>query len=373
MSSRFLKSSYESITSALTEMDWTRIALAVVIFLVVTLARRGIAKLSLKLIRAALRQFDIQFTRPLRDAIQPAGEMFVVASGLLAAIRIIEPSGQIDTIAEKIAVSILVASLFYGAYMCAQLSAALLQVRSAQNSLMNVGWIERILKVIAAALGVASILKIWGIDLGAMMTGLGIAGAAAALAAQDLFKNFIGGMSNMAERRFKAGDWIRAEGVVEGIVEDVALRSTAVRRFDMSLVHVPNGDLANAPLINVSEMKHRRIAMTIKLHYSTSVDQLFHITNAIKTYISRRSEFAQPPTASQYVRVDGFSDSAIDLLVYCFTLSTAYADYLEAKEGLNLEIKRAVADTGAQFARESRTFYIENAANNGQKDAPPRH
>lgn len=333
-----------------------------VVISVITLARRALANTFLKLLCAAAKRFGIQIGDGLRGALQPAGEMFVFALGLHVAIKTIELPGQIGIVAEKIAASILVTSLFYGAYKSAQLSATFLKSQSPKRHSMNVGWIEQILRVMAVILGAASILKIWGIDLGPMVTGMGVAGAAAALSAQDLFKNFVGGMSNMAERRFEVGDWIKAEGVVEGVVENVALRSTAIRRFDMSLAHVPNGELSNAPLVNVSKMEHRRISLTVKLHYATSVDQLASIANSIKSYISCSSKFAQPPAAGQYVRVDEFSDTAINLLVYCFTLSTAYGDYLEIKEDLIFEIKRAVNKSGARFAYESRTFYIENAS-----------
>jgi MscS family membrane protein len=369
VSLQFLKAAYETALSKLAEMDWERIIFAVIVISVITLARRFLADRSLKLLRAAAQRFGIQINDKLRDALQPAGEMFVFALGLLVTIKIIEPPGQIAIVAEKIAVSILVASLFYGAYKSTQLSATFLQSQSSKRHSMDLGWIEQILRVISFILGIASVLKIWGIDLGPMVTGVGVAGAAVALAAQDLVKNFVGGMSNMAERRFDVGDWIRAEGVVEGVVENVALRSTAIRRFDMALAHVPNGELANAPLVNVSKMKHRRISLTVKLHYATSVDQLASIANSIKSYISSSSKFAQPPAASQHVRVDEFSDTAINLLVYCFTLSTAYGDYLEIKEDLIFEIKRAVNESSARFAYESRTLYIENASDIGQDHA----
>ena len=72
---------------------------------------------------------------------------------------------------------------------------------------------------------------------------------------------------------------------------------------------------------------------------------------------------------AEWVGLSDAHDTAINLLVYCFTLSTAYGDYLEIKEDLIFEIKRAVNASGARFAYESRTLYIENASDIGQDHA----
>jgi MscS family membrane protein len=360
--SDFQKLDYSSIADWLAQLDWSRILAALAVVFVVMLTRRHLANFSLSFFHRALAHFDIQFSKTLSAAIQPAAELFIFALGLIAALGISKPPGQFGDNLGNLAVSVLVASIFFAFYQSTALFASLLHARSQDQTPMDVGWVDMTLKVIAAVLGLGSVLKIWGIDLGSLITGVGIAGAAAAFAAQDLLRNLIGGMSNMAERRFDVGDWIRAEGVVEGTVERVALRSTAVRQFDMSLVHIPNSDLANAALINMSRMKHRRIYITIQLLHSTSSAQLHSITSLIKNYISQNDAIVQAPGASQYVCVESFSNTSIDVMVYCFTASTAYDEYIEVKEDLIFEIKRLVEDTGARFAHESRTIYIDNAA-----------
>lgn len=356
-----LTSIFSQVMATISQANWSRVAIALVIVFVFMLARRWITSSCLNLIAKALDKFEIQFTERFRKTLLPAAELFIFSIGLIIAIAIVDMSGPLGEIAEKVSISILVGSIFYAGYESSEITVSLLEIQTSSRHPVNVRWLERVIKLIVSVLGIASVLRLWGIDLGPLVTGIGVASAAAALAAQDLFKNFVAGMSNIAEHRFDIGDWIRAEGVVEGVVEDIALRSTAVRQFDLSLVHVPNSDLANSSLINVSKMKYRRINWTIKLHYGTSVEQLTNITNSIKDYISTRKEFAQPPDVSQFVRVDSFGATAINLLVLCFTMSTAREDYLAAKEGLIFEIKRIMSNSGARFAHESRTFYIENS------------
>ena len=345
----------------LLETDWWRVGAALGVVLVFTVARRPIAKLFLSAIRACLSYFEFDVSDDLRLAVQRGAELFVFSLGLIAAIALVDFQGPLGDISNKISMSVLVIAIFSAAFESATLGAAVIAGSSRTRRTMNAGWIEKILKVIAVVLGIASVLGVWGIDIGPMLTGVGIAGAATALAAQDLFKNLIGGMSNMAEERFVIGDWIRAEGVAEGVVEDVSLRSTAVRQFDMTLVHIPNSALANAPLINVSKMKHRRIRVSVKLHCSTKLDQLSSITDSIRTFLSTSSEFAQPPAAAQHVVIESFSDEAINMLVYCFTRSTNLGDFLGAQESLMFAIRHAVTQANAKFAFESRNLTIQDA------------
>ena len=74
---------------------------------------------------------------------------------------------------------------------------------------------------------------------------VGLVGAAVALGAQDLFKNLIAGIFIIGEQRFQTGDWISVDGIVEGTIEFIGLRTTKVRRFDMAPVFVPNSKLAD--------------------------------------------------------------------------------------------------------------------------------
>ena len=89
-----------------------------------------------------------------------------------------------------------------------------------------IGWIIKSLKILIFILGLAAVLELWGIKIGPIIAGLGLFGVAVALGAQDLFKNLISGILVLVEKRFKIGDWILVEGIIEGIVEKIGFRST---------------------------------------------------------------------------------------------------------------------------------------------------
>ena len=128
-----------------------------------------------------------------------------------------------------------------------------------------IGWIIKSLKILIFILGLAAVLELWGIKIGPIIAGLGLFGVAVALGAQDLFKNLISGILVLVEKRFKIGDWILVDGIIEGIVEKIGFRSTVIRKFDKSLAIIPNFQFAENAVINISETTNWRIDWAITL------------------------------------------------------------------------------------------------------------
>ena len=220
-----------------------------------------------------------------------------------------------------------------------------------------IGWIIKSLKVLIFILGLAAVLELWGIKIGPIIAGLGLFGVAVALGAQDLFKNLISGILVLVEKRFKIGDWILVEGIIEGIVEKIGFRSTVLRKFDKSLAIIPNFQFAENAVINISETTNWRIDWAITLQYDTTVDQLKKIRNEIENHIKKSDDFDKAVGIA--VRVEKFSDSSIDMRVRCFTTSNSFATWLEVKEKLAIEIKQIVEGNSAAFAFPSQSIYIE--------------
>lgn len=221
-------------------------------------------------------------------------------------------------------------------------------------------WLMKALKTIFVMLGGAAILEIWGIPVGPLIASLGLFGVAVALGAQDLFKNLIGGFSILMEKRFHTGDWVLVEGVVEGTVESIGFRSTVVRRFDKAPVFVPNDVLSNSAVTNFSEMTHRRIYWKIGVEYRTTIDQLREIRDGIETWVLENEEFASPEDVATFVRIDSFNDSSIDIMLYCFTLTTDWGKWLRIKEDLAYAVKSIVEGAGSGFAFPSQSLYVES-------------
>ena len=91
----------------------------------------------------------------------------------------------------------------------------------------------------------------FGLNPTAALAGLGVGGIAVALAAQKTLENVIGGISVIVDKVASVGDTLRVGGTV-GTVEDIGLRSTRIRTLDRTLLSVPNGQIANLSLENLS-------------------------------------------------------------------------------------------------------------------------
>ena len=220
-------------------------------------------------------------------------------------------------------------------------------------------WIIKAIKILILILGAAAVLELWGIKIGPIIAGLGLFGVAVALGAQDLFKNLISGILVLVERRFRVGDWIYVEGVIEGSVENIGFRSTVVRRFDKSLATIPNFQFAEKAVINNSQITHRKIDWLIGLEYKTSVEQLTKIRDEIEKHINGSKDFSKDKGTFISIKVDQFSASSIDIRVLCFTSTKYFLEWLEIKDRLVLEIKRIVEKNGSSFAFPSQSIYVE--------------
>ncbi len=220
-----------------------------------------------------------------------------------------------------------------------------------------IGWIIKSLKILIFILGAAAVLELWGIKIGPIIAGLGLFGVAVALGAQDLFKNLISGILVLVEKRFRIGDWIKVEGVIEGVVENIGFRSTVIRKFDKSLAIIPNFQFAENAVINNTRKTNWAISWIITLQYDTTIDQLKTIRDEIEDHINKSDDYDQ--SVGVAVRIDKFSDSSIDMYVRCFTKTNSWTNYLQVKENLALEIKIIVESKGAAFAFPSQSIYVE--------------
>ena len=221
-------------------------------------------------------------------------------------------------------------------------------------------WIINAIKIILFILGLSAVLEIWGIKVAPIIAGLGLFGVAVALGAQDLFKNLISGVLVLIEKRFKKGDVIIIEGVIEGVVEKIGFRSTAVRKFDKSLCYIPNNQFAENAVINISETSNRRINWLIGLEYKTTTKQLKIICRDIENLIRNNiDDFYVTSKTPVIVKINEFAASSIDILVRCFANTNDYEKFVNIKDKLAIGIKEIVEKRKCSFAFPSQSLYIE--------------
>lgn len=348
-------------THGLMGIDIGKIIIALLIFVAFLFIRGLFSKFVLRHLHNWVSKSTTKLDDQIVEALIPPIKFIPVLLGIFFASKYMDLSEEANDFVMQVERSLIAFTIFWALHrICTPLSYGLKKLEKILTRPMMV-WIFKALKVLILFLGGAVILEVWGIAVGPLLAGLGLFGAAVALGAQDLFKNLIGGITIIAEKRFSPGEWIFVDGVVEGTVEEIGFRSTKVRRFDKAPVHVPNSNLSDAVVTNFSRMTHRRIKWKIGVVYSADVQQLQIIRDGIMDYIVGNDAFAQPDEVSTFVRVDSFNASSIDFLVYCFTKTTNWGEWLAIKEAFAIEIKRIVeeeAKTG--FAFPSQSIYVES-------------
>ena len=213
------------------------------------------------------------------------------------------------------------------------------------------------LKVFIAILGIVAILQEWGINVSALIASLGIGGLAVALAAKDTIANLFGGVSILLDKVYKIGDWVKIDGKVEGIVEDLGIRTTKIRSFDKSLITVPNSYIANSSVENFSRRNIRRIKLTIGVVYSTPKNAMQRIVEEIRQMLKNHPGIDKNQIIM--VHFDEFGDSSLNIFVYCYANTSNWGEWLAIKEDVMLKIMEIVEKNGSSFAFPSRSIYVE--------------
>ena len=231
--------------------------------------------------------------------------------------------------------------------------------RFIKNTNKNIGkeissFIVKSLKVIIFLLGLISVLNDLGFNISAFIASLGIGGLAFALAAKDTVSNLFGSFVIFTDKPFKVGDWIKTSSV-EGVVEEIGIRSTLIRKFSQALVNIPNANIANEAITNWSKMGKRRIKMEVGLNYSTNHKQMKNILKELKTMLQ---EDLNIHNDTIIVNFTDFKDSSLAIFCYFFTNTTNWKEYMDVKEDINLKIMEIVQKNKASFAFPSRTIYI---------------
>ncbi|MBL7213529.1 MAG: mechanosensitive ion channel family protein [Desulfobacteraceae bacterium] len=342
-----------------------RITVAVFIVLGFLIIRRLFSRIVVHRISLLTQKTSTPLDDKALEVLQKPVSFIPVVLGVYFAAEYLNLSGNLEIFADRLVRSLIVFVIFWGLVKLVQPLSVFMRGLEKVFTTPMVDWLIKAVNIAFIFIGGATILEIWGIKIGPILAGLGLVGVAVALGAQDLFKNLISGILVIAEKRFHPGDWIRVDGVVEGTVETIGFRSTVVRRFDKAQVYVPNSKLSDNSAINFSAMTHRRIYWIIGVEYRTTIDQLRIIRDRIEAYVLGSEAFAHPPEVLTFVRIDRFSDSSIDIMLYCFTRTTVWGEWLEVKEQLAYRIKEIVEEAGAGFAFPSQSVYVETLPNEG--------
>lgn len=191
-----------------------------------------------------------------------------------------------------------------------------------------------------------------GIDVTALVAGLGVGGIAVALAVQNILGDLFASLSIVLDKPFVYGDFIVVDDMF-GTVEHVGLKTTRVRSLSGEQLVFSNSDLLGSRIRNYKRMTERRIAFSLGVVYQTPRATLERIPQILREAVE-----AQPDTRVDRAHLKGFGASSIDYEVVYYVLSADYGIYMDRQQAINLEILRRFEEAGVEFAYPTQTLFV---------------
>lgn len=217
-----------------------------------------------------------------------------------------------------------------------------------------------------AALGFLGRLVLWivilllaldnlGVNITALVAGLGVGGVAVALALQSILGDVFASLSIVIDKPFIIGDFIIIDDY-QGSVESIGLKTTRVRSLSGEVIVFSNSDLLRSRIRNYKHLFERRVVFSIKVSHRTPVEAIIPIPSLLREIVERQ----------QSVRFDRahfaeLADFAFRFEVVYFVLSPEYSAYMDIQQALNLDILRALEERGIVLAQPSPSIHLHGS------------
>lgn len=309
------------------------------------------------------RAVSMQESRPITAAalggVGKAAPFLAFALGLASGVNFLVLNGASDLVGTVISVVVTLAISWSAICMVDAPKTWMLQYASKTPSKLDDMLAPIVSKSLVATIVVLTLVQIAqilsGKEITSILAGLGIGGLAFALAAQDTIKNLFGSMVLLADRPFEVGERINVDGH-DGVIESVGMRSTRVRTLTGHLVTIPNGELANKSIENISKRPHIRRIFNITITYDTPPEKIRE-AKAILEDILKDHEGLHPDFPPR-VYFNEFQDCALNLFCIYWYHPADWWAYNDQNEGFNLEILERFNAAGIDFAFPTQTLHL---------------
>lgn len=196
-----------------------------------------------------------------------------------------------------------------------------------------------------------------GVDLSALLAGLGIGGIAVALAVQNILGDLFCFAAIVFDKPFEQGDFL-VVGEQRGTVEKIGIRTTRVRSLDGEQLVFANNDLVSSRIRNFKRMQERRVVFQLGVIYETAPEKLRRIPQLIASIINEI-----PGTRFDRAHFAGFGDFSLNFEIVYYVLDSDYNRYMDIQQTINLALCERLALDGIEFAYPSQTVFVRNQAN----------
>lgn len=212
--------------------------------------------------------------------------------------------------------------------------------------------IVNVLRWAVWALAVVFVLDNLGINISALVAGIGIGGIAVAMASQAILGDVFSSVAIFVDKPFVVGDFIIVDNLL-GTVEHIGLKTTRIRSLFGEQLIFPNSDLMKSRIKNYKRMEIRRIDFKVGVVYQTPVEKVKKIPQLVKDICG----------GIEGIKLDrvhflSFGDFSLVYEIVYFVLSPVYNVYMDKHQELNFALKEVFEREGIEFAYPTQTLYL---------------
>lgn len=227
------------------------------------------------------------------------------------------------------------------------------------------------------ALGFLATLGLWsflvlmaldnlGIDITALVAGLGIGGIAIALAVQNILGDLFASLSIVLDKPFVYGDFIIVDDLM-GTVERVGVKTTRVRSLSGEQLVFSNSDLLASRIRNYKRMRERRVVFSVGVVYQTPHAQVAAVPRILRGIVE-----AQPDVRFERAHFARLAAASLDFEVVYHVLSPDFNVYMDRQQAINLEIFARFEAEGIEFAYPTQTLHLAGTQGAVEASVQPR-
>lgn len=260
---------------------------------------------------------------------------------------------------QRVLSSAITIALFWQAGIWLMAAASIWLERKRQRSLAvdraavgSLGIIGFVVNVVIWAMVLLLTLDNLGIDITALIAGLGIGGIAVALAVQNVLGDLFASLSITLDRPFVVGDFLIL-GDFLGSVEYIGIKSTRLRSLSGEQIIISNSDLLGSRVRNYGRMNERRVVFATRITYETPLEALEQIPGLIRQIVE-----SQSATRFDRSHLATHSPASIDYETVYYVLSADYNKYMDIQQAINLRLHRELRQRGIHFAYPTQRLFV---------------
>ncbi|MFA5572025.1 MAG: mechanosensitive ion channel family protein [Candidatus Bathyarchaeia archaeon] len=214
--------------------------------------------------------------------------------------------------------------------------------------------LKKIIQIIVVVFAILLVLYVFRVDLTGALVGLGVGGIAIAFALQSTLSDFFSAFSILFDKPFEIDDFV-VVGDYSGTVMDIGIKSTRIKLLQGEELIISNKELTNTSIRNFRKLEKRRVTFNVGVTYDTSAEKLKKIPFLIKDIFDETDR-----ATLNRVNFTEFGEFSLKFLIVYYVNSSAWGEYLDIQQHINLGIKEAFEREGIKMALPTRIVYTKS-------------